>query len=703
MQLLKRTSLASYLPETGNPMHSRIVMAIAFLATMTAALLLMTSSAEAASVPETPAEYFDNIMRVFQRTCEGWQSQMMTAAIAIFWPLALISLTWKMMQTWAMGTDIKGLFQELFWPGFFIAFWYFLLTNGTVIAGAILDSFIQLGESTTGAARGTYVSPAAVMNVGWLMFTELWDTLSSAFSVTSPWTWLTCFILMMVMLGTLFVIASIAIDLLVAIVGCWVSLYGGIIILGLGGAFGFGLSDKAKNYFMTMIANGVRLMGMGLLIGVFVNVISEQYMVVQQVASQNSGIPAQHALILLLIAFAFKIACSQIPELLVGMINGHVGQLGARGEGIVGGVIAGTMTAASIGMAGVGMAASAAKSAGGAVMGGIARHNLAKAQNALSIKSLTGMSPQQRAAARAGGMRGVAADANLTPPKSLSDSISAQKQTADSDYNAVKPSGGNPMGGTMGKSMGSGNSVGGSMGNFAKAAATVAGGAAAGAMGAMGGVNPAQAAAAMASGSGAVGTMAQAAAGAVAGGIAKAMGGSMGSNPSTGSTSAGSKADQAFANFAAKGPTIPGQAPSQSESASPSMGGMDAADMGERADNPSSNGASGENGAWEQNGVSSDDLGTTDSAATPVSRLSHFGQMSANTMKAAIEKVFPNYSKMSVEQLTKATGDLKSKIQKLEKQQVKNHASFRSYGNKAFTGVVNLSRITGRMFAGRHY
>ena len=125
--------------------------------------------------------------------------------------------------------------------------------------------------------------------------------------------------------------------------------------------------------------------------------------------------------------------------------------------------------------------------------------------------------------------------------------------------------------------------------------------------------------------------------------------------------------------------------------------------MGERPDNPFSNGASGENGALEQNGVSSDDLGTTDSAATPVSRLSHLGQMAANTMKAPIEKVFPNYSKMSVEQLTKATGDLKSKIQKLEKQQVKNHASFRSYGNKAFTGVVNLSRITGRMFAGRHY
>ena len=384
------------------------------------------------------------------------------------------------------------------------------------------------------------------------------------------------------------------------------------------------------------------------------------------------------------------------------MINGHVGQLGARGEGIVGGVIAGTMTAASIGMAGVGMAASAAKSAGGAVMGGIARHNLAKAQNALSIKSLTGMSPQQRAAARAGGMQGVAADANLTPPKSLSDSISAQKQTADSDYNAVKPSGDNPMGGTMGKSMGDGNSVGGSMGNFAKAAATAAGGAAAGAMGAMGGVNPAQAAAAMASGSGAVGTMAQAAAGAVAGGIAKAMGGSMGSNPSTGSASTGSKADQAFANFAAKGPTIPGQAPSQGASTSPSMGGMDAADMGERADNPSSNGASGENSAFEQNGVSSGDLGN-DNASTPSSLLSKVGQMAANTMKAPIEKVFPNYSKMSVEQLTKATGDLKSKIQKLEKQQVKNHASFRSYGNKAFTGVVNLSRITGRMFAGRHY
>lgn len=415
------------------------VTSVILMASLIVGLFVFYSS-YAQAAPDTPAEYFDNIMVRFQRTCESWQGTMMSAAIAIFWPLALISLTWKMIQTWAMGTDLKGVFQELFWPGFFIALYYFLLTNGSVIGGAILDTFVQLGETATGAGRGTFVSPTAVMNVGWRIWAEIWEVAWENMGM-SPSSWLMVFFLAAVALGTLFIITTIAVDLLIALLSGWVMLYGGLVVLAFGGAFGFGLSDKAKNYFMTMITVGMRIMALGLLIGVFVDVIGDQLTFMENQIHTQGSINLEEGLTILIVAIAFKLACSQIPELLVGMINGHVGQLGARGEAIVGGVAAGAMAIGGAGMA-------ATKAAAGGIANGV--NSVMRAQAQSQLNQVQGAANVRQLAER--GVKDATRDPNVKPkdipaasdasvlgtqpPASLHDSI--QQQAAASSPDAAK-------------------------------------------------------------------------------------------------------------------------------------------------------------------------------------------------------------------------------------------------------------------------
>lgn len=412
------------------------ITSVILMASLIVGLFVFYSS-YAQAAPDTPAEYFDNIMVRFQRTCESWQGTMMSAAVAIFWPLALISLTWKMIQTWAMGTDLKGVFQELFWPGFFIALYYFLLTNGSVIGGAILDTFVQLGETATGAGRGTFVSPTAVMNVGWRIWAEIWEVALENLGM-SPSSWLVFFFLAAVALGTLFIITTIAVDLLIALLSGWVMLYGGLVVLAFGGAFGFGLSDKAKNYFMTMITVGMRIMALGLLIGVFVDVIGDQLTFMENQINSQGSINLEEGLTILIVAIAFKLACSQIPELLVGMINGHVGQLGARGEAIVGGVAAGAMAIGGAGMAATKAAAGGIANGVNSVMRAQAQSQLNKVQGAANVRQLTERGIGSVGAAKSAGETGVTTDSSVmgaqpAAPANLHDSIKQQEAAVSPD------------------------------------------------------------------------------------------------------------------------------------------------------------------------------------------------------------------------------------------------------------------------------
>ena len=304
-------------------------------------------------------QVFDTILTKYQSAAAHWQGIMLSAPKAIIWPLAFISLCWRLIQKAIDGMDISSVFKEIFWPGFFIGFYYFSLVNGSNIASAILATFMHLaeqGSAVSGMANLAY-SPSGIMS----MANEIWwEVLSTsgkglAFSLI-PGSDAGLFANLMgifVSFGIWVLLAMIAIDVLILLIASWVLLYGGLVILAFGGGFGFGFHQYAINYFRSVIALGLQLLGTGLIVTVGLSVMQTD------LVSFKQGFNLQTLMSFLLCAMAMKMVVGSIPPMLAGMINGNVGALGPKGEGVIGGLVGAGVTAATTAVS-LGLGAAAA-------------------------------------------------------------------------------------------------------------------------------------------------------------------------------------------------------------------------------------------------------------------------------------------------------------------------------------------------------
>lgn len=292
-------------------------------------------------------QVFDEILTKYQNAAAHWQGIMLSAAKAIFWPLALISLSWRLIQKAVDGVDMAGLFREIFWPGFFIGFYYFLLVNGANIASAILATFMHLadrGSAVSGMASLAF-SPSGIMSMANEIWWEVLKTSGKGlFMSIIPGTDAGLFANLFgifVSFGIWVLMAMVAIDVLILLIASWVLLYGGLVILAFGGGFGFGFHQYALNYFRSVIALGLQLLGTGLIVTVGLSVMQTDLL------SIKDGFNLQTLMSFLLCAMAMKMVVSSIPPMLAGMINGNVGSLGPKGEGVIGGLVGGGVTAAT--------------------------------------------------------------------------------------------------------------------------------------------------------------------------------------------------------------------------------------------------------------------------------------------------------------------------------------------------------------------
>lgn len=376
---------------------------------------LFVSSALAADAP-----VFDNLLSKFQDSAQQWEAIMLSAAETIFWLLASISLTWRLIQRTVEGVDIPSLFRELFWPVFFTGFYYFLLQNGANIAAAILSTFMQLaerGSAITGVSTLAF-SPSGIMALGDEIWWEVLRTsgkgLIYSMIPTSDAGLLANLLGVFVSFGIWLLMALIAIDVLILLIAAWVLLYGGLFVLAFGGGFAFGFHSYAVNYFRSIIALGFQLLGTGLIVTVGTSIMQTELI------SFRQGFDLSTIMGFLLVAIAMKMVVSSIPPMLSGMINGNVGSLGPKGEGIVGGIL------------GAGGAAAATAVSMG--LGSVAAHNLKAAQSSLaSVK------------AAASAKRAVSPSANLNVPNTLggtsSSEASSEGQSAWMKGMGIQPEG----------------------------------------------------------------------------------------------------------------------------------------------------------------------------------------------------------------------------------------------------------------------
>jgi type IV secretion system protein VirB6/type IV secretion system protein TrbL len=342
--------------------------------------LCISSQAQAAD----GTSVLNNIADRYQAQASAWQGAISAAATRLFWSLALISMVWTFGMMALRKADIQEMFAELVRYLMFTGFFFFLLSNASAIAKAIMNSLTQLASTASGLPP---ITPSGIMDVGFnvlatvLTKSSLWSPVDSALGIA-------------VGLIILVVLALVAINMLILLVSGWILAYAGIFFLGFGGSRW--TSDMAINYYKTVLGIAASLMGMTLIVGIGQAFLNEYYASIGDASFSDLAVILVVALILLHLV-------NKIPTLISGIITGA----SVGGASAMGGAGAGTALAAAAmaGAAAAGAVAAVASSATGAAGWGSAI-NAAMKQGGGSSGADTGVGGMPNMAGAGGGSAG---------------------------------------------------------------------------------------------------------------------------------------------------------------------------------------------------------------------------------------------------------------------------------------------------------
>jgi type IV secretion system protein VirB6/type IV secretion system protein TrbL len=177
------------------------------------------------------------------------------AARYLFWSLATISLVWTMATVLLRRADFGELFLELIRFIVFTGLFYWLLDQASGDKGFIyniFDSFKQMGGAT-GDNGGLGDAANGVINIGLDVFYRVLDQAQN----TEANDTLILAGMSLVILGALTLVAA---QMVLVVIMAWMLAYGGIFLLGFGGARWTSLI--AINYYKHALAIGIALLAL---------------------------------------------------------------------------------------------------------------------------------------------------------------------------------------------------------------------------------------------------------------------------------------------------------------------------------------------------------------------------------------------------------------------------------------------------------
>ncbi|MCB1950354.1 MAG: P-type conjugative transfer protein TrbL [Nitrosomonas sp.] len=309
-----------------------------------------TASAELAYYDSaTNQSVLDQVVQKFHGKVKSWQNVIQGAAERLFWSLVLISMVWTFGMMLLRKADIGEFFAEFTRFIIFTGFFFWLLTNavsGHNIAGSIIDSMQQLGNSAAGLSGGT--SHANIIDIGFLILERSF----SNFSILQP---LDGFIGFVLSLAIIVILAVIAVNMLLLLIASWVLLYAGIFLLGFGGARW--TTDIAINYFKVVLGVGLQLFVMLLIVGVGSELLSSFYS-----KMSKNVLNFEELAVMLIFTIALWVLISKLPPLVSGIVTGSsigsAGGIGGYSAGSFMPVVGATagIAAGAVGVAGAGLA-----------------------------------------------------------------------------------------------------------------------------------------------------------------------------------------------------------------------------------------------------------------------------------------------------------------------------------------------------------
>jgi type IV secretion system protein TrbL len=285
----------------------------------------------------------DNVLNKYWQAASQWSSTLTAAASRLFWSLVVISMVWTFGMMLLRKADIGEFFAEFVRFTIFTGFFWWLLTNGPVIANSIIQSLTQLGSTASGLSNSFL--PSSIVDIGFGIFSKVIDGSKILQPIDSA-------IGIIIALVILFILALIGINMLLLMVAAWMLAYAGIFFLGFGGSRW--TSDMAVNYYKTVLGLSAQIMTVILLVGIGKTFIDSYY------NNMDAGIKLKDMAVMLIVSLVLLELVNKVPHLIGGITNGSslhgpgIGSHGAAaGLGMMGLAAAAAVTGGSVAKAGL--------------------------------------------------------------------------------------------------------------------------------------------------------------------------------------------------------------------------------------------------------------------------------------------------------------------------------------------------------------
>ncbi|EPW6985857.1 P-type conjugative transfer protein TrbL [Vibrio parahaemolyticus] len=284
----------------------------------------------------------DTIIAKFNAITATWEPIIIDAVTHLFWLLVILSFTWSMIKLWLHQKGVDHFIAELFERVMTVGFCWFLVINASPLAWTVLNSMQEVASRLSGS--DDKLSPSNIVELGLTLAHRVWES-SSGFNVGQ------FVIIGLCGLIVLIVLALIAAQLTILLIGSFIILNGGVIVMGFLGSEW--TRDHGMNYFTTVLGMSIQIFIMQLLVIIgnetFLDFIN------------NPGQGSADYLMMVVMSVIYYALVNTVPALASSLATGrfvfNAGGAVGSAAGIVGAAAGIGLAAASLAKGGLGKAA----------------------------------------------------------------------------------------------------------------------------------------------------------------------------------------------------------------------------------------------------------------------------------------------------------------------------------------------------------
>lgn len=288
----------------------------------------------------------DQITIAFRDSTKEWEPIIQRLTMGLFWGLVTISFVWSSCQLILKGAGLVDVIADLTTRVMTVGVAVWLVNSAPYLGRVLIESFVEVGHRL--APEFVAFSPANVVEMGInLVLMTVKTGVSLNINIGLQLMLFVCAIIILICY------VLIALEMTVLIVSSYVTVSGGIVMMGFLGSEW--TKDNAMNYFTAVLGVAVRMFVMQLILILGYEFIQKWTVKITD-KSQNLDY-----LVLLAIAMVFYGMIREIPNIAASLASGRFTMTGGGLAAAVTGA-AGLAAGAALAATGVGAAALGAMS-----------------------------------------------------------------------------------------------------------------------------------------------------------------------------------------------------------------------------------------------------------------------------------------------------------------------------------------------------